>query len=126
MTIELIKAAASGDLTTIHTLLNPYAVDNQLNMQAARFPNVNFQEKFYGNTPLHCALQGKHFDVVDALIYYGADASITNFRGLTPVELYHEFYTSDAIERSFEQQLEDTALAGTDSFDGFNPYSIVV
>ena len=126
MTIELIQAAAKGDVTTIHALLNPYTVHNQLLIKASRFPDVNFQEKYYGNTALHYALQGKHFDVADALINYGAAQNVTNFRGLTPVELYHEFYTLTAIEDNFQQQQTAVTLTGTvevfDKITPFDPY----
>jgi ankyrin repeat protein len=57
MSLELICAASNGDLELIHIMLNPNTELNQLLLQAGRFPDVNYHEKTYGNTALHCAVQ---------------------------------------------------------------------
>ena len=123
MTIELIHAASRGDVATINALLNPYTASNQLLIAANRYPNVNFQEKIYGSTPLHLALQGKHFDAAVTLINYGASSGVTNFRGLTALEAYNDFYFSNAIEYDFQQQqLGYMELSGDNGYAPFNAY----
>lgn len=41
-----------------------------------------------GNTPLHFALNRKHFKVADLLIHHGADESHKNHHGETPWEVF--------------------------------------
>ena len=46
--------------------------------------------KYYDQTPLHCAAGHGHLDVVFALLDAGADSSMEDYDGKTPVDLLRE------------------------------------
>jgi hypothetical protein len=48
--------------------------------------DVNVQHNYNGNTPLHWACYDDDSDIVGALLLAGADETITNDWGLTPVQ----------------------------------------
>lgn len=76
MTIRLIKAAANNDL---HLASQYLRVGD----------DINFQEGLYGQTALHFALQSGHNDMVQLLLNFGANPNIQNYKGYTPVDIYH-------------------------------------
>ena len=49
-------------------------------------PQLDFQEFFHGNTPMHLAAKEGQTEVVVGLIQVGANPSIRNFAGRTPIE----------------------------------------
>ncbi|MEM6338755.1 MAG: ankyrin repeat domain-containing protein [Pseudomonadota bacterium] len=82
MTIRLIKAAANNNL--------------QLAFQYLRAgDNVNFQDWLYGQTPLHCAVQVGHKNMVQLLLHFGANIEIQNYKGYTPVDIYYGVHLQD-------------------------------
>jgi hypothetical protein len=53
--------------------------------------DVNVQANFDGNTLLHTACDADDSDIVGALLLAGADETITNDDGQTPVQLAVEY-----------------------------------
>jgi hypothetical protein len=53
----------------------------------ATITNVSYPQDKHGNTPLHCASYRGHKDVVVRLLQHGADASIPNNGGRTPLDV---------------------------------------
>lgn len=123
MSLELIKAAAEGNVATIHALLNPYSLENQVLQQAGRFPNLNAHEPFFGNTALHSAVMNNHTVAAYTLLYYGANPYSTNNRGLTPHEAGEFFHgNNNIIENIFEQQQLE-AMGNVEPYNLYsNPY----
>ena len=105
---EMFKAAKSGDLPTMHALLesNPalvHCIENDgstplhcaawkghveavrvLLDAGANIGAVNSNDH-YGTTPLHAAAHGNQRAVAELLIARGADLSVRNLNGNTPL-----------------------------------------
>ena len=50
-------------------------------------PFLNDQTELGRETPLHAAIEHNHFDIAKLLVSFGADTSITNQDGKTPIDL---------------------------------------
>lgn len=68
---SLLTAISKGDLVTLHRLL-------------AMNVGVNFTQD--GTTPIHLAAEKGYSDIVQILIYHGANFRIKNAEGKTPLE----------------------------------------
>ena len=49
--------------------------------------NINYIYKSYGTTPLHFACYENHLNIIELLLDNGADETINNNNGKTPIEL---------------------------------------
>jgi len=72
---------AEDRTTTLEVLLRPRQSGGE-----TVTPQLNFQEFFYGNTPMHIAAKEGQTEVVVELIQVGASPNIKNFAGRTPIE----------------------------------------
>jgi ankyrin repeat protein len=73
---RLHSAAQAGDVARVRALLD------------AKYPVNRFDQ--LGKTPLHCAVEGEHFEVVDMLLHAGAHVNAHDERviGDTPLGKY--------------------------------------
>jgi len=76
--VSLIRAAANNNVVELELLLNQ-GID------------INFQDKTWGITALHAAVQNRHVEAVRFLLEHGASKDIVNNKGLTPVDINREF-----------------------------------
>ncbi|RYH05684.1 ankyrin repeat domain-containing protein [archaeon] len=62
---------------------------------------VNVQDSSFGdlNTPAHKAASQGHTDILDLLISYGAETSITNKDGKTPHDLLQQYKEQQMLSR---------------------------
>lgn len=72
--------------------------------------NFNQQEQEKGNTPLHLAANGMITENVEYLLEHGADVTITNFDGLTPLQVLEEAWQREF--NRFHEKLSASTDAG--------------
>ena len=96
MSINIIIAVLNNDFKLLHTLLDPLSKKNQKLLELKLLPDINFQEPTYGNTALHYAVKSGNFEMIEALLFYGAERNIKNLHGILPMDEYED-YTSDSF-----------------------------
>ena len=101
MTVRLIKAAANNNFA--------------LAVQYIRAgDNIDSQENLYGQTALHCALKCGHNNIVNLLLYFGANPNIQDDMGFTANDIYNGTY-HQYMDNLFMTKLEEQSdLLGSD------------
>ena len=82
---ELLAAAREGAVEKIRLLLSTSAAA-LAGTQQSQPPSVNCIDMF-GNSPLHCASYRGQKEAAVILLQHGADASMRNLRGQTPLDM---------------------------------------
>ena len=100
--LRLCHAAPGGDATSLDAVANAASIMNALECGA----DVNVRDAADGSTCLHVLVSRGRTDLVRRLVAHGADASVSNERGETPVALAKRRRCEDDVVRLLEDAAE--------------------
>ncbi len=116
--VELLEAVKTGDLKRVHKIIE-------------EDPDVVHARTQNWGTPLHVAIQYRHYDIVELLIDKGADVNARNVRGNTPLHIAVNDKQITTVELFLRKKVEGLNVdldiknnGDEDNPDGHTPFEL--